>query len=386
MRVSHRSGVEKEPARGGRPEAGEDLRRPVGSGSTSFFRARKRNVSLMEWWQARSRRKKELLAEERRVDRLVQSVVDRVDPRMRGLGGYQRRLAPAIAEAARFAGTLVEALPEPVQIARDRWANEPCLRACFANVDTMQELFDQDRVLQRFLSGAEAQGAKQIFATVGMRVDRRSRHGFALSGDLLQKGVEQVAVSFSDHRIGVIAADETSFRAGLQRRVLEELATRAMQRIMGMQTRRESLTEQQATLRWKLKIYEMREDGLDILWRDKEVYKRHAQDLRSRLETTDANLDDLMERAGNIEHFLEATVDEFSRASELIAVEPLILWLDNMNIEVPPTAPGAREVRLAQIRVGRRRPQILQPVKFAPDFPRVDTGAALRRAARALGV
>lgn len=312
--------------------------------------------------------------------------MDKVDPRMRGLAGYQRKLAPAIEEAARYAGELVDALPEPVEVTRKRWSQDPCLRACFASVDTMQAFFDNDRGLRKYLSSAEARGASEVFCTVGMRVDRKTRHGHALRGELLQRGVKQTAVSFADHRIGVAAVDLDEFRLGLQRRVLEELATRAMQRIMGMQTRKVSLTEEQATLRWKLKVYEMREDGLDTLWRDKAIYERHSKDLRQRLDVTDANLDDLMARAGNIEHFLEATVAEFNRARELISCESLTLWLDNMNIEVEPSTPGAKEVKLLQVRIGRRRPRALQLVRFSPDFPRTDTGSALRKAARALGV
>lgn len=323
---------------------------------------------------------------EARLDKVVQAVVDKVDPRMRGLSGYQRKLAPAIEEAARYAGELADDLPEPLEVARNRWAQEPCLRACFASVDSMQELFDNDRGLRKFLSSGEALGASEVFTTIGMRIDRKTQHGYALRGEVVQRGVQQTAVSFADHRIGVAATNLETLRVGIQRRVLEELATRAMQRIMGMETRKESLSEQQATLRWKLKIYEMREDSLETIWRDKEVYERHAKDLRERLHVTETNLDDLMARAGNIEHFLEATVEEFSKARELISCEPLTLWLNNMNIEVEPNAPDAKEVRLVQVRVGRRRPRALQLVRFSPDFPRLDTGAALRKAARALGV
>ena len=343
-------------------------------------------MELAQWWRSRVRLRRMQRAREARVDKVVQAVVDTVDPRMRGLSGYRRKLAPAIEHAARFAGDLVDALPPPVEVARDRWADDPGLRACFASVDAMQAFFDNDRRLRKFLTDSGARGADRVFATLGMRVERTTRHGHALQGEMVQRGVEQVGVGFVDLRIGEIAADETAFQTGLQRRILEELATRALQRIMGMQTRKVALSEEQAVLRWKLKIYEMREHGVDTLWRDKAVYERHARDLRERLDVTDANLDDLLRRAGNIEHFLETTVEEFQKAPGMIRVEPISLWLDKMNIEVDPSVPGAREVRLTQIRLGKRRPRVVLPVTFVSTFPRVDTGAALRKAARALGV
>ena len=343
-------------------------------------------MGLVRWWRSRIRLGRLQRARDARVDKAVQAVVDAVDPRMRGLSGYRRKLAPAIEKAARYAGELADALPPPVEVARERWAGDPVLRACFASVDVMQEFFDNDRRLRKFLAGADARGADRVFATLGMRVQRSTRHGYSLQGETVQRGVEQVGVGFVDLRIGEITTDEAALRDGLQRRILGELATRALQRIMGMQTRKAALSEEQAVLRWKLKVYEMREQGVDTLWRDKSVYQRHARDLRERLDVTHANLDDLLHRAGNIEHFLDTTVEEFEKAPDMISLEPTSLWLNNMNIEVDASAPRAREVSLMQVRIGKRRPRVVLPVAFDPAFPQVDTGAALRKAARALGV
>lgn len=343
-------------------------------------------MTIAGWWR---RQRAERAAQRQRMVRLrtgVDELVEIVDPRLRGLPGYRAKLAPALERAAVFADELVAAtLPEPLTVARDRWAADPLLRAFFASVDEMQAFFDRSSELREFLASAEGRSALVIHAVIGMQLDRRTGFGTGLQGDVLQRERQQVSVSFSRHRLGVIAADEDSFRGRLKRRVLEEIANRAMQRVMGMKARRDVLAQEETTLRWKLKIYEMQRDGMGTLWHERDRYDRHIRSLRARLEETRAGRDDVAARAGNIAHFLEATVEELETAAETIRVEPLSLTVDAMNVETKP-GPGSRELRLVQFRVGGRRPRIVQPLQFSPEFPRIDTGLALRRAARALGV
>jgi hypothetical protein len=130
----------------------------------------------------------------------------------------------------------------------------------------------------------------------------------------------------------------------------------------------------------------MQRDGLGTLWHDKTRYDQHINDLSERLQVAETNLDDLLSSAGTIEDFLDITVEEFSRAQETLRVDTTTVHLDDMNIERDPASPRARALELTEVRFGKRRPRVFRLVKFSPDFVRVDTDAALRRAARVLGV
>lgn len=343
-------------------------------------------MSLTDWISSLFSGREARRADERRLAAAVDAVVDVVDPRLRGLPGYRRTLAPAIGQAARFAREIVAALPPAIEITRKSWSGTPFLRAGFATVDAMQQVFDTNRALRDFLTSAEARGAREIYAGIGMQMHRRQQLGQELRDELLQKDVEQVAVSFDNHRIGVIATTEPRVKELLQRRILEDFATRAMQRIVGMRSRRDALVEQRANLSWKLKIYRMQRDGLGTLWHDRTRYDQHINDLSERLQVAETNLDDLLSSAGTIEDFLDITVEEFSRAQETLRVDTTTIHLDDMNIERDPASPRATALELTEVRFGKRRPRVVQLVKFSPDFVRVDTDAALRRAARVLGV
>ena len=179
-------------------------------------------MSLTGWIGSLLSRRQARRADERRLAAIVDTVVDVVDPRIRGLPGYRRTLAPAIEQVAVFAQEIVTALPPPVEISRERWADTPFLRSGFATVDAMQEVFDSNRALRDFLTSAEARGAREIYAGIGMQMHRRRQLGQELRGELLQTDVEQVAVSFDGHRLGAMATDESRLQALLQQRVGRE--------------------------------------------------------------------------------------------------------------------------------------------------------------------
>jgi hypothetical protein len=315
----------------------------------------------------------------------VEEVVDRVDPRLRAMTGYRSRLAPALESAVHVADALVNTLPEPIPISRREWSEQPLLRAYFASADSMQEVFDSSVELRDFLTSARSHGAQEIYGAVGMRMDRKTTLQIELHGEVLRRDQQRTAVSFSDHRLGVFALDQQGFRKALRRRILEEVAARAMQRIMGLRTQRDALAEEQVKLQWKLKMYQMRRDGIGNLWHDKEHYERHIADLQGQLGNTSERLDDLLGRAGNLEHFLDATVEAFEKTADTIQVSQQSLRLDPMNLELPDDT-AIEPLNLCAFKVGRRSPRYVQLVRFSPDYASVDAGQAMRRAARSLGV
>lgn len=326
-------------------------------------------------------------ARQRRQDLLegVELIVDRVDPRLRALTNYRSRLVPALETAVQAVDTLLDTLPPPVLVNRDTWQSSSHLRAYFTNPKEMQEVFDTNTNVRDFLTSAEAKNANEVFAAMSMRIDRGTGFGSAMMGDQIFADQQQTAVSFSDHRIGVLTANESDFRHALQRRVLEEVAARAMQRVLGMRNRRDALSEEKDILKWKLKIYEMRKAGIGTLLHDHATYDRHIETLQAELGSVSTTLEGLLERAGTLENFLDITVNAFETVGETIKIDFAEICLNDMNVETS-NEKGGRPLTLCELHVGKRRPRIVMLVRFSPNFPSVDTDRALRRAARELGV
>ena len=342
-------------------------------------------MALLDLWRNWRARRRQLAAERLALHRGIEELVDLVDPRLRGMPGYRSRLAPALRHAVGVADRLVSGLSDPLWVDRRSWSQQPLLRAYFTSADVMREIFDNSNELRDFLTSAAALGADEVYAAMGMRMTRSTRLQTELQGDVLLRDQQRTVVSFSDHRLGAFATDQESFKRSLRRRLLEEIAMRAMQRIMGLRTQREALEEEKTRLQWKLKMYQKQTDGIGGLWHDQSRLGRHIQALEEQLGETREELQDLLTRAGDIEDFLDATVEALRDIEQTVSIDWHTLHLDAMNVEVNAEA-GTPALSLCAIRIGRRQPRIVQLIKFSPDFVSVDTGKALRRAARALGV
>lgn len=343
-------------------------------------------MSIKAWIRNEVREWRVKAARDARLTELTEEVVKAVDPRLRAVPGYRRRLRPAVGHAKSVATDVVGRLTRPIELSREAWAKEARLRAFFASPDSMREILEASTELRRYLLSPEARGAERVYAALSMHRREQRRFGHALAGEMLQRDVEQTAVEFADHRVGVTAVTRTSLQRRLRRRVMEEYATRAMQRMLGQRARRDSLTEQQAALRWKLEVYQREQAGLGGLWHDRELLERHVQELEAQLGETEASLDSLRERAGDIDDLLDIVVEVFAEADRITGIDSLELYLDRMNILRGPDSGDAARVDLAEVRLGRRRPRVVQLVYFSPGLVAVDSQTALRRAARALGV
>ena len=345
-------------------------------------------MALRDWWRTRQTQRQRQRERAQAFDLGVEAVVDRVDPRLRGLSDYHSRLLPALQQAVSACDRLIDSLPAPVEVAPARWSADAHLRAFFASPERLRETFEQSYDLRDFLASSQAQGANGIYGSLSRRMDRRTTLQPVLNGDI-QREEEIVTVGFSEHRLGAFAVDPAGFQRALRRRMLEEIALRAAQRIVGLTGRRDALAEQQARLQWKRKMYQMRRDGIGGLRSGSAPCDRHIAELDRQIDDNASDLDQLLARAGSIDDFLDITVDAFARTGETIRLAVQPLCLDHLNREaVAENRATARSstMQLAELRIGRRRPGIVQPVRFSSSEFSVDVGRALRRAARALGV
>lgn len=342
-------------------------------------------MSLTQWWRNWSKARREARQRRNALADGVELIVDLVDPRLRGLTNYRSRLVPALETAVRSVDTLIDTLPAPIPLSREVWTTTRPLRAYFTNPGTMQDLFDTNPEVRDFLTSSAALGATEVFAALSMRIDRATRFGSAAVGDQILADQKQSTIGFSDYVIGVLARDEATFRDALRHRVLEEVAARTMQKILGMRTQRDALSEQKDTLKWKLKIYEMRKAGIGTLLHDDAVYDRHIAKLREELGSVSTGLQDLLARAGDLEDFLDITVQAFESVDDTIKLTPTQICISDMNVETSRERSGD-ELTIYEFRIGKRRPRAVQLISFSPTYPSVDTDRALRRAARALGI
>jgi hypothetical protein len=91
-----------------------------------------------ERWSQRQAAAARRRRRERTIHEAIERVIDQVDPRLRGLSGYRRKLQDGVAAALDHSAELARRIPGPVTLNRETWAQDPLLNAMFADPERIR--------------------------------------------------------------------------------------------------------------------------------------------------------------------------------------------------------------------------------------------------------
>lgn len=270
----------------------------------------------------------------------VEWVVDASEPRIRLVGDYVERLADAVETALRYSDELLRRMPPPVTLAGRVWAINPQVNAFFATANDLRETLDQPAIRAFF-----QKGARECFALMLMVKRETESFGMGLSGELLVREVRQTLVSFSGHQLFFPAASEDALRRELRQRTLVFLATRALERIGELRTRRGELEEQRRRLQAQLRALRGHARGLQpLLSSPNDVADaRRAAALEQRLAQTEEDLVAARKQLGTLDDYLEQVRGVLSQPESYLQVRPLTLRLNRMGVKLAANSPEPGE-------------------------------------------
>ena len=178
-------------------------------------------------------------------------VVQIADPVIRQAKGYRKVLHEPIAGSMEYCQALIDAIPGPVVLDRNRYYDDPLVKALFASPDELEEVLrlspDVNALRKRGQTG-------DVVALLTMTQQEKTIFGHQQEGEMLVRDVRQQAVSFFDHRIVAPAADLALTKAGIVNRGLEVLATVAMEQITTLRSRKAELLGKKEYLKGIQKI------------------------------------------------------------------------------------------------------------------------------------
>ncbi len=182
---------------------------------------------------------------------VTEQVVATADPTIRQVNGYHKILRTSVVDATKYCRTLVDVIPGPVTLSKNRYYDDPLVKALFASPIQLEEVLcmaPATRELRR-------QGVTgEVVAMLTMSKEEKTIFGHQKEGELIRRDVVQQAVSFFDHRIVAPTDDLEQTREGIINRGLEVLATVAMERITGLKSRKAELREKREYLKGMMKI------------------------------------------------------------------------------------------------------------------------------------
>ena len=185
------------------------------------------------------------------VRQATEQVVQIADPVIRQARSYRQVLHDPIIGAMTYFHSLIEVIPGPIILDRNRYYDDPTVKALFASPDELDEVLrlspEINKLRQQGFNG-------KVAAMMTMLRNERTIFGHKQDGEMLVRDARQQAVSFSDHRIVAPAADLNVVKAGIVNRGLEVLASVAMERITTLRAQMAELEGKKEYLQGMKKI------------------------------------------------------------------------------------------------------------------------------------
>jgi len=182
----------------------------------------------------------------------TEHVVEIADPVIRQARRYRQVLHDPVAGAMAHFQSLIESIPGPVILHRNRYYDDPLVKALFASPDELDEVLR----LSPEVNALRQQGhTGEVVAMMTMVQNERTIFGSKQEGEMLLREVQMQAVSFSNHRVVAPAGDLEVTKTGIVERGLEVLASVAMEKITTLRARKAELTGKREYLKGMAKIY-----------------------------------------------------------------------------------------------------------------------------------
>lgn len=280
------------------------------------------------------------------VRRAVARAVEVVDPQLRSLSGFDRRLAPAVRAALDYSASLLDGLPGPLSVGRAAFASDPLVHALFATASDIETMLGTSQAVRDYLHETESYGRPFFHALFAARRIEKRQFGMAVQGEVLRSDVPQTVLYFADHTISEPAAELGPLRAHLQGVFFDSLLKSFSAHLEALRAERESVRAGLSMERAHLTVLRGKTGGTEHT-----VHTRRVEELDAQLRALGGEL----APAAMID-----TLAGFLRRPEAsMRFEEFSVTVDRLGVEVAGQDAVAGDPALATLRfpemVGRDR-------------------------------
>ena len=285
------------------------------------------------------------------VTQAVDYVVDGIEPRLRAVSGYTRRLKGPVADAFRYIDELAETVPGAYKCSRSAFTDDPRVNAFFVNPQQMQEVFSQSQEVCELFDANPT--LEECCALLCMHKEERSQFGAALIGDEVRWDVAQTTVSFSGHRIVSPGCNEEQARRALKCCLFNGLLDYIRQTTATTKGRGTKLESRLNGLRARLRRSTHTDAPVD------------QPEVQARIATLEAELAQEQWRLLTLEEHLRFVADVLGNPAQYLSSCEHLVRLSRMGVKLERdfSEPGY-ELRLSEIKIAGADPRISALVSF----------------------
>ena len=297
------------------------------------------SISRLRQWYLNYRAQREL----------TEHVVEKIDPQLRWVRGYRKRLRLPLQTCRDHCRKIVEGLPGPIELEPPGYDAHPLIKAAFRGAGKIEPLLRQ---AEFEIDNSEQQGTRRI-ALLSMIHSGKEMFGRKQNG-AMQLGEERlVAITFADHKIVGLATSLEVSREKLEKVVFELII--------------EAASHELALRRDDVKELKERREKLQAMWRIfggssrfEEAEEPHSSKERQKLvkihallEETERELSESLrgtESPGDKINYVES---HLSSPWTIFEAERLTFRLDWRNVVTEDPDHQASTVHLARCSLGK---------------------------------
>ncbi len=287
-----------------------------------------------------------------RIAEAIEFAVDTVDPKIRLVSGYRKRLEPAVTRTAMHMRALVPLLPEPVALSRQAWSENPAVNAWFARPEDVAETLRASDELHAFFADPVNAGVDSVLAVLAMERRARNVLGMALDKGMLRRDVAQTTVSFGAHRVVIPARTPEEMRRELASRIFRALLQRVLERVEAAQAHREGLEQSVALLAARLRRLACGAESLDPLTADAAARRAQLDALKQEFEQAQGELRESKVGSATLDSLIAEIVAVLGHPETHLALSKVPLRLDRMGVATRKSATGVNEIVQTEIVLG----------------------------------
>jgi len=307
-------------------------------------------------------------AREEEVLAAIEHLVDEINPKLRAVISYRKKLKPAVERALVYNAKIVAAVPGPVEVNKKAWGSDPMVRAFFTGVEDMRHVLSRNNEVQQYFEDSAASGQQYCYALLNMQRSERTVLGVESSGDIIKRDVMQTSVSFKDHKVVKPGPSESQLREDLEKRAFEVLVAYVLERITGLIVDKHSLKEKRLLLDMQLRLAQVKKAGLSPLLEDREAGEEDLEALEQRQQHMAQESEQADTKLTTLDDYIDRITEVLGNPEKHFRVEHISMRLSKMNIKLDEKSagPGA-ELELTEALLGDKLRRILLIIKFPRD-------------------
>jgi len=242
-----------------------------------------------------------------------------IDPALRSVGDFERKLAAPLQYALGYCDGLVAALPGPVDLNRQAFSSDPLVHALFATADDIDQMLGRSQAVRDYLAEPCSWDHDHFYAMFAARRQQKRQLGVAVEGDTIHADIPQLVVYFSGQNLIEPSGSLESTQERLRARALDSLLTSFHEHVDSLRHEREGMRADLSVERAHLTLLRGKTEGPEY-----EIRTRHIDELDERLRSTADSL--------SPEHLLQALAD-FLRAPEpSLNLSPVSITVDRLGV------------------------------------------------------